>query len=117
MIQSANAFIGFSEHIASSEPFELDMSGHGFKWWKSMFELDQTKTLAAIDTPVLIIQSQRDENVSPELAEIQAATLQKTKTNITYKPYANLDHGFRRPDGVRDADKVIEDIKQWLQQH
>lgn len=33
---SANDFTGFSKHILNSDPFDLNMSGHGYKWWKGM---------------------------------------------------------------------------------
>jgi len=114
--ESANGFIGFSKHVLTSEPFELEMSGHGYKWWRSMFEIDQTLVLEKITTPVLIIQAESDLNVSGQLAQIQADMLTEIKPNFTYKTYSDLDHSFQLPDGTSKVDTIIHDIKLWLAQ-
>lgn len=114
--ESANGFIAFSKHIINSEPFDLSMSGHGYRWWKSMFEIDQTMLLSKIDTPVLLIQSGKDKNVSVSLAKAQATKLTRDKANITFKIYERLDHSFKLPDGTSEVDEVIHDIGLWLTQ-
>jgi dienelactone hydrolase len=114
--ESANGFIGFYKHILNSQPFDLNMSGHGYKWWKNMFEIDQTMVLSKIDTPVLLVQSGKDKNVSVSLAKAQAEALSRDKSNITFKTYRELDHSFKLPDGTSEVDKVIYDIRLWLKQ-
>jgi alpha-beta hydrolase superfamily lysophospholipase len=86
------------------------MNGHGYKWWKNMFEIDQTMVLSKIDTPVLLVQSGKDKNVSVSLAKAQAEALSIGKSNITFKTYAELDHSFKLPDGTSEVEKVIRDI-------
>lgn len=34
-------FKGFAEHVLNNEPFELDVSGHGYHWWQQMLSIDQ----------------------------------------------------------------------------
>ncbi|MEI6896153.1 MAG: acyl-CoA thioester hydrolase/BAAT C-terminal domain-containing protein [Psychromonas sp.] len=114
--ESANGFIGFSKHILNSKPFDLNMSGHGYRWWKSMLEIDQTMVLSKIDTPVLLIQSGKDKNVSVSLAKAQAEALSRNKPNITFKIYGELDHSFKPPGGTSEVGEVIHDIRLWLTQ-
>jgi len=112
--EAANGFTGFYKHILNSEPFELSMSGHGYRWWRNMFEIDQTAILSKVETPLLLIQSGMDKNVSVRLAQEQATELSKDQPNIEFKMYNNLDHSFKRPDGSSRVDDVVQDIKSWL---
>ena len=82
-----------------------------------MFELDQSEYIDKIQGPLLIIQSGQDESVSPQLAFDQAQSFKKTKKNLEYKVYPNLDHAFKSLDGETKSDKVVRDIKRWLSQH
>lgn len=112
--EAANGFTGFYKHILNSEPFELSMSGHGYRWWRNMFEIDQRAILSRVETPLLLIQSGLDKNVSVRLAQEQAAELSKDQPNIEFKMYNNLDHSFNMPDGSSRVDDVIQDIRSWL---
>lgn len=107
-------FIGFTQHILNSPKFDLTMSGHGYRWWREMLETDQTEAIRQIDNPILIIQTEDDQNVSPKLALQQAQILMATKKNILYKAYPNLDHGFKRANGISEAKRVVADIQAWL---
>lgn len=109
-------FIGFTQHLLNSPKFDLTMSGHGYRWWREMLEIDQTEAIRQIDNPILIIQTEDDQNVSPKLALQQAQILMATKDNILYKAYPNLDHGFKRASGVSEAHRVVADIQAWLNQ-
>lgn len=33
-------FEGFAEHVVTGEPFSLEVSGHGYKWWHSTLTMD-----------------------------------------------------------------------------
>ncbi len=112
--ESSKGFLGFYNHILNSEPFAMNVSGHGYRWWRSMFEIDQTALLSQIDTPVLLVQAGMDKNVSVELAVEQAKILSRDKPNITFRVYEELDHSFEKPDGTSGVEQVIEDIKLWL---
>ncbi len=115
--QASDGFIGFHNYILNSEPFELNMSGHGYNWWKEMFEIDQTQVLSKIATPLLLIQSGQDKNVSVDLAIAQAKQISKTQPNVTFKVYEQLDHSFEAADGTSQVDAVIKSIQHWLTQY
>ncbi|CCN68753.1 alpha/beta hydrolase family protein [Vibrio nigripulchritudo] len=105
----------FTQFVLNSEPVEFNVSGHGFKWWREMLELNQTEVLRQSQVPVLLIQSEDDTNVSVELAEKQYKTLEKEgKSNIEYLSITGLDHSFGDSDGKSQANKVVESIKEWL---
>lgn len=114
--EAANGLIGFSKHILNSQPFEIKMSGHGYAWWRSMFEIDQTDVLLAIDTPVLLIQAEKDQSVSVRSAMAQASRVSDRKLAITFKTYPDLDHAFKRADGSSGIDNVVQDIRLWLEE-
>ncbi|WP_438464555.1 alpha/beta hydrolase family protein [Marinomonas sp. PE14-40] len=107
-------FLGFTQHLLNTPKFDLTMSGHGYRWWREMLEIDQTEAIRQIDNPIFIIQTEDDLNVSPKLALQQAQFLMATKSNILYKAYPNLDHGFKRASGVSEAHSVVVDIQAWL---
>jgi len=79
-----------------------------------MFEIDQTAILSKVETPLLLIQSGMDKNVSVRLTQEQATELSKDQPNIEFKMYNNLDHSFNMPDGSSRVDDVIQDIRSWL---
>ncbi|UXH99962.1 alpha/beta hydrolase family protein [Photobacterium sp. TY1-4] len=115
--ESAEGFMGFTRHVATSDPFEMSVSGHGYQWWREMLKLDQTAVIATVNVPVMLVQSEGDLSVSPQLAREQARELMKAKSNITYQSYAGLDHAFKQADGTSEVDQVVRDIKQWLAKH
>jgi pimeloyl-ACP methyl ester carboxylesterase len=112
---ASKEFIGFYQHIMNSEPFKLNISGHGYRWWRNMFEVNQMQVLAKINTPLLLVQSGNDKNVSAGLAQELAKSLIKDSPNITFKLYKDLDHSFMLENGNDRVDIVIKDIKLWLQ--
>lgn len=110
-----NGFNGFAEHILKSEPFHLEMSGHGYGWWRSMLTIDQQSVLNEIKAPVLVVQGGRDESVSLEaVAEMVASLQQSGKNNIELEAYANLNHGLSTTDGKYMAKQVFTEINSWL---
>ena len=116
-VSAKEGFLGFKQHILASGGSKAIVSNHGYSWWRDMFELDQSVYIEKIQGPLLIIQSGQDKNVSPKLAYDQAKSFMKTKKNLEYKVYPNLDHGFKSLDGEIKSDEVVRDIKRWLSQH
>ncbi len=112
--EASNGFKGFHNHVLNSEPFDLNISGHGYVWWRNMFEIDQTAVLSQVNSPLLLIQAGMDKNVSVELATIQADTLQKSKSNIAFKLYEELDHSLKTTDGESAVSLVLKDVQSWL---
>ncbi|QTL97750.1 prolyl oligopeptidase family serine peptidase [Iocasia frigidifontis] len=113
--RNIEGFKQFAEHILSHEPFELSMSNHGYLWWRKMLSLDQEELLAKIETPVLILQGEEDQSVSPTKATEMVKSLQaKGKTNIDYYLYPAYNHSLNLSSDDNSFERVIEDIKNWL---
>ncbi|MFG0873102.1 alpha/beta hydrolase family protein [Aeromonas media] len=109
-------FKGFAEHVRSSKPFELEVSGHGYHWWQQMLSIDQLDILQDVKSPLLIIQGGRDTSVSPQKTdELMQRLKELGKNNIEYRRYEELDHGFKDSDGESLHKAVISDMNTWLQ--
>ncbi len=108
-------FRGFAEHVLNNEPFELDVSGHGYHWWQQMLSIDQLDALKKVKSPLLIIQGGRDTSVSPQKTDEMMQHLNELgKSNIEYRRYEALDHGLKDSDGKSLRKEVIRDINIWL---
>ncbi|WP_439830377.1 alpha/beta hydrolase family protein [Aeromonas caviae] len=110
-----NDFKGFAEHVLNSKPFELEVSGHGYHWWRQMLSIDQLDTLKKVNSPLLIIQGGMDTSVSPQKTDEMMQRLKELrKNNIEYRRYEELDHGLKNIDGKSLRKEVIRDINIWL---
>ncbi|MED5238750.1 MAG: prolyl oligopeptidase family serine peptidase [Pseudomonadota bacterium] len=112
--EAKQGFLALAASVEAVENMDLVMSGHGFRWWKSMLAADQTELLMSVRAPLLIIQSSLDKSVSPKLAYDQAQTLKKKKNNVEFRVYAELDHKFHDASGKDHSNPVISSIKDWL---
>jgi dienelactone hydrolase len=112
--QESQGFMGFYNHLLDSEPFELDMSNHGYKWWRGVFSVDQVEVIKQINTPVLLIQAGQDESVSVDSAIEMAEDIASSNPNIEFKLYGDLNRGLKRSTGDDALSLVIEDIQIWL---
>ncbi|MBL0509665.1 alpha/beta hydrolase [Aeromonas caviae] len=110
-----NDFKGFAEHVLNSKPFELEVSGHGYHWWRQMLSIDQLDTLKKVNSPLLIIQGGMDTSVSPQKTDEMMQRLKELgKNNIEYLRYEELDHGLKNSDGTSLRKEVVSDINIWL---
>ena len=108
-------FKGFASHILNSQPSPLVVSGHGFLWWQVVLGLNQSEFLKKIQAPVLAIQSENDESVSPAHTIEMVNNLQELGYgNIELLTYANLNHALADGDGVNHISDVLNDAKGWL---
>lgn len=111
-----DGFKGFAEHVQSSKPFELEVSGHGYHWWHQALSIDQLDTLKKVKSPLLIIQGGMDTSVSPQKTDELVQRLKELgKSNIEYRRYEELDHGLKNSDGKSQRKEVVKDINIWLQ--
>lgn len=111
-----DGFKGFAEHVLDNKPFELEVSGHGYHWWQQMLSIDQLDTLKKVKSPLLIIQGGMDTSVSPQKTDELMLRLKVLgKSNIEYRRYKKLDHGFKDSDGKSLRKEVVNDINIWLQ--
>lgn len=109
-------FKGFAERVLSSEPFELEVSNHGYTWWRSALTLDQQEVLRQVDVPVLVVQGGQDQSVSPDAVKNMLNELHDMgNSHIELKWYAEIDHGFFNPEGRRMTEEVAEYLSAWLE--
>ena len=110
-----DGFKGFAEHVLSSEPFALEVSGHGYHWWHHMLSIDQLDILKKVTSPLLIVQGGRDTSVSPQKTDEMMQSLKKLgKNNIEYRRYEDLDHGLKTVAGESKRKEVVSDMNTWL---
>ncbi|MCR6653256.1 MAG: lysophospholipase [Cellvibrionaceae bacterium] len=113
--EELNGFNGFAMHILTAEPFDLEVSNHGYAWWKEILTTDFQSVLNSIKIPTLIIQSGLDKSVSPAGVTAMIESIRTDgKTNFDFVVYPDLDHGLMNSDGNSRADKVIQDANLWL---
>ena len=112
--QAKQGFLEFKGTIENSESMTLVMSGHGFRWWKSMLAADQTELLLSVGAPLLIIQSELDKSVSPKLAYDQARMLMQNSNNVEFLTVKGADHKFHDPSGKDRTSEVVYSVKEWL---
>lgn len=116
--EQLNGFNGFAAHILAADPFDIQVSNHGYGWWKTMLALDQQTVLGAITIPTLIIQGGRDQSVSPTgVTEMIESLRGEGKTHFDFVVYPDLDHGLMNSVDVSMADTVIQDVNRWLRDH
>lgn len=112
---SISGFKAFSTHIINHNSKDIEVSGHGYKWWNQMLSIDQLEVLNNVNTPLLVVQGGRDLSVSPQKVDEMIFGLKKSgKSNIDYLRYEDLDHGFETPDGISMRKEITIDINSWL---
>ncbi|EGX6955755.1 prolyl oligopeptidase family serine peptidase [Aeromonas hydrophila] len=110
-----DGFKGFAEHVLNSNPFELDVSGHGYHWWQQMLSIDQLDTLKKVKSPLLIIQGGIDTSVSPQKTDELLQRLKELgKDNIEYRRYEELDHGLKDSNGKNLRKEIVSNMNMWL---
>ncbi|GKX64490.1 alpha/beta hydrolase family protein [Pragia fontium] len=103
------------KYILSAKPFELEMSNHGYGWWRSVLSVDQQVVLSSVTSPVLIIQGGKDTSVPPKKVSQMIEILQGAgKNNIDYLFYPELDHVLQDKEGNSQMSEVAKEINIWL---
>lgn len=92
-------------------------------YWLDLINYNPIESIRTIDLPVLILQGDRDYQVTVKDFELWKEEL-KDKTNITFKLYRGLNHLFIYGEGISTpeeyykpgnvAQEVIEDIVRWI---
>ncbi|CAA0092499.1 Uncharacterised protein [BD1-7 clade bacterium] len=125
--EAEQGFRAFADQIIHSESISIQMSGHGYQWWKHMLTIDQTDILSRVKAPTLLIQAAMDQSVSPALAADQARMLTKAKkplkssvssqanSNFKYISFEGIDHKFEDQQGKSRAHEVILTIQEWYE--
>lgn len=108
--EALNDFRQFVRQIKESdEPFPIEMSGHGYAFWKDALNRDLLQPLREIDACVLVMQSADDKSVDPERTQQEIENIiAKAATNVTLKMMPGLNHSFRDSNGTSKLRKQIE---------
>lgn len=110
-------FRGFADKIRESDKaFAVDSSQHGYKWWKEMLTLEQTKVIESGKTPLLIIQSGQDNSVDPEQTHAMVESLDASG-NVDYQFFEQLDHGLRHDSSNDINNSALTAMREWFQKH
>ncbi len=102
-------FRGFAKQVVeSNEPFPVEVSGHGYAFWKDALERDLLAPLAHIKAPVIVMQATNDESVDPVITQQQIESIIKAgATNVQLIMVPDLDHSFRDVNGSSKLTEVV----------
>lgn len=113
-----------SKDLKESTPGSKLPLGQSGGYWLSLLNYDQTKTAQKLSQPMLILQGERDYQVTMEDFALWKKSL-KDKSNVQFKSYPKLNHLLQAGEGkstpseylkVGHVDKaVIEDVARWIQ--
>ncbi len=104
-----------TSQILSNPDIDVKISGHGSSWWQSVLTFDNQKVLQSVESPILIIQSQKDQSVSANKTDTMVQFLiTNGKENIDYKKYDGLNHTFQTDSGESKFTDILKDINIWF---
>ena len=93
-------------------------------YWESLIAYDQTEEIGSVKCSILILQGERDYQVTMEDFEIWNQTL-KNREDVEFRSYENLNHLFMEGEGPsypseyqkkgNVASYVIKDIAEWIE--
>jgi uncharacterized protein len=99
--------------------------GKPVSYWLDLRGYDPPEAAKALQQPVLILQGERDYQVTMDDFHRWKAAL-SSQQNVTFKSYATLNHLFIEGNGKSSpaeyhrpghvAEVVIHDIAQWIKQ-
>jgi hypothetical protein len=95
-------------------------------YWEDLMEYDPVKTAKELSLPMLILQGERDYQVTLEDFNGWKEGLGR-RENVTFKLYENLNHLFMSGRGVPSPAEyqiagnvgqiVVENIAEWVKKH
>ena len=105
----------FAERIKASEvSFQVEVSGHGYAFWKDALSRDLHKPLLKISAPVLMMQSVSDESVDPHTTQREVESIIAAGAdNVELMMLPGLDHGFRDQDGYHHLASSLHAAAAW----
>jgi len=110
---SIAGFRGFAHHVINNRPSDIQVSGHGAKWWQEMLSLDQLEVIRSVEPKLLIIQATEDKSVSAEAVDDLVLQVE-SKKNIEYIRLVGMNHGFVDGGGTSHRKLVVSKMRQWL---
>ncbi|MDA7803125.1 alpha/beta fold hydrolase [Crocinitomix sp.] len=92
-------------------------------YWNYLLKYNQIDIAKTIQQPILILQGERDYQVTPKELEIWKSNL-ANKTNVTYKKYVKLNHFMKEGEGKSYPSEymkalplpsyLVDDIVNWI---
>jgi uncharacterized protein len=117
-----NALNAKSKNLTTNYP-EDSLPGAPAEYWISINEYNQVETAKKLKQPILILQGERDYQVTMIDFSIWKQALQDKK-NSTFKSYPKLNHLFLEGEGKSNKEEyekrgsvpeyVIKDIADWM---
>ncbi len=104
---------------------EEELLGAPGSYWKDLNDYDQLKMAREIDAPMLLLQGERDYQVTLKDFQAWRSTLE-SEEDIKFITYPSLNHLFTPGEGKSSpseyylasnvSEKVIKDIALWIEQ-
>ncbi|HYK49946.1 MAG TPA: alpha/beta hydrolase [Terriglobales bacterium] len=83
-------------------------------WWASIIDVRLLPTLLDVEVPILLVHGTEDPYAPVEGARgVERAFAAAGKTNLTYREYAGLNHGFENAAGESSLERVTQDALLW----
>lgn len=115
--QVLQGFRQFAQQIIESDTrFPVEVSGHGYAFWKDILTRDLLAPLRQISAPVLIMQSTADESVDPNRTQHEVEKIISDGADtIQIVMLPDLDHGFRDSLGKQHLSSSLRGAVEWLE--
>lgn len=108
--------------LAQKYPLSMNILGAPVKYFLDLKNYDPVKTLSELNIPALIMQGERDYQVT--MKDFEGWSILSNKENIILKLYPKLNHLFMEGSGKSTPDEynkegnipdyVINDIMMWI---
>lgn len=97
--------------LESTEPFPVEMSQHGYAFWKDALTQDLLAPLHKINAPVVIVQSLEDKSVDPlKTQEEIELIIRQGASNVHLQMLPGLNHGLRDTTGTSKLKDTVKDV-------
>lgn len=123
----AQATFAKSKKLDAKTPSEKLPFGVSADYWNFLNQYNQLKTFAKITTPTLVLQGERDYQVTMTDFNLWKKTAKKRKAETVLKSYPKLNHLFIAGEGRslpaeyqhsgNMDEQVVLDISNWIQEH
>jgi fermentation-respiration switch protein FrsA (DUF1100 family) len=121
-IKERIAFVNSKDFNVNSPKEKLFFNLSGY-YWKSVLDYNPLQEIKKVKTPILILQGERDYQVTMKDFELWKSTL-KNNNKATFISYPKLNHLFMSGEGISDPKEyltkgnvdaaVIEDIYNFV---
>jgi dienelactone hydrolase len=99
-----------------AEPLRAKVwGGNSYLWWADILRQDMAADLLKAESPILLIQGERDTHAPVAVARQVRDDFQRAgHRNLTYWEYVAYDHAMQDAQGVSHLDEVMVRISHWI---